>query len=674
MFDKLKKDKVLFCLGLVLTLIILIFSFSFFVSATNTKFDSFSEANNNQANTPNNYGISQQADTNPNNGASTSKITSKIASTKAPTNTLKKQEKPRIIYLVSECESINTSGNYSLTQDLSSNGTCIIINSNDVILNCQGHSITGNLTFTGGLGTGSGILVNNSDNVSIKNCNITHYVDAIKLQNVNNSIIFNNNLSWNGRAGTFLNLSNYTNVSNNNASYNFHYRIDTHGSHCDQNGMGYNLSNDSMYCGEGFFLLNSSHNTLERNYHESYHQIIYKDNFTYQAESGIALWYSNYNVLNNNTIISPHLYGFKIFGSSNNSITHNKENGHYQSDTLMSTNDGIILESSYQAINASVDVPSLHNNITNNTFNNNSEWGVWLQRANYTLVKNNSVNNNHLVGIRIGPGSGHNQIYGNNMIYPLLNPDSTGIRVEGDFNVIENNTAINHFYGLKLGEYGGDFPSDNVINYNNFSFNEFGVDFFISNARDNLNTSIKDVISVNNSDSGLTNYRGFTDYPRLENVTIENCTFGGDKVDIGVKNFSFNFVDIKIDSLTNPIVINFTSNEVLSVDRISSPASDPADYKNMSKYMNITNNSNDSWMNISMSYNDSDWQNARIRNESSLTFLRYNGTKWVSVPNVFVNTTSNIVYSNISGSNFGKIGVFGDYPDNRRVLPPIHFV
>lgn len=65
---------------------------------------------------------------------------------------------------VGECKSLNQSGgDYILNQSISSETTCLEINNASIILDCKGFQITA---------VTSGILVNDFDNVTIKNCEI----------------------------------------------------------------------------------------------------------------------------------------------------------------------------------------------------------------------------------------------------------------------------------------------------------------------------------------------------------------------------------------------------------------------------------------------------------------------------------------------------------------------
>jgi len=104
------------------------------------------------------------------------------------------------------CENISVADNYQLAADISSSGTCLNITGDDIVLDCQGFNITYDID---GLGNNHGILVNNSNNVTIRDCNIRDNNSAgingfgIAFQNVNNSLIFNNTIQTNGTATNY---------------------------------------------------------------------------------------------------------------------------------------------------------------------------------------------------------------------------------------------------------------------------------------------------------------------------------------------------------------------------------------------------------------------------------------------------------------------------------------
>ena len=77
---------------------------------------------------------------------------------------------------------VNESGDYYLSQNIATTTDCLSIKASNVNLNCNFFELFGN-------GTGSGILVNNSDNVQIRNCRILNFSEGISLLNTNSTDI-----------------------------------------------------------------------------------------------------------------------------------------------------------------------------------------------------------------------------------------------------------------------------------------------------------------------------------------------------------------------------------------------------------------------------------------------------------------------------------------------------
>jgi len=115
---------------------------------------------------------------------------------------------------VSKCGSLDDSGNYKLTADLSSSGDCITVQTSYAILDCQGHTIRG-ANFQGyGIAVRKYGLLNGSTPayVEIKNCNVSGYRYGIWVEAGKNLVVHDNNVSNNyddtdsSRYGIFLGM------------------------------------------------------------------------------------------------------------------------------------------------------------------------------------------------------------------------------------------------------------------------------------------------------------------------------------------------------------------------------------------------------------------------------------------------------------------------------------
>jgi uncharacterized repeat protein (TIGR01451 family) len=111
--------------------------------------------------------------------------------------------------------------------------------------------------------------------------------------------------------------------------------------------------------------------------------------------------------------------------------------------------------------------------------------------------------------------------------------------------------------------------------------------------------------------------------------------------------------DITISSF--PTTISFTYEYGIELKSVDTPPADPADKRNISKYVNVTEVTTNSWLFMNVSYEEGDLGGVV---EDSLRMWRYNGTDWTEVPGTNgVNTAENYVYANITEfSVFAPLG------------------
>ena len=160
---------------------------------------------------------------------------------------------------------------------LSCPGNGIIIGDDDITLDCQGHTITGS-------GTGSGILAQNRQNITIKNCIVQNFFYGIELDSTNQSLLLNNTAD-NNNDGFRLSGSSNSNIFTDNTA-----------------------NNNNAY---GFFLLQSSNNNT------------FTNNTAENNERGFFLYFSPNNTLKSNTADSNADLGFFLDRSSNNILPDN---------------------------------------------------------------------------------------------------------------------------------------------------------------------------------------------------------------------------------------------------------------------------------------------------------------------------------------------------------------
>ncbi|TMI34543.1 hypothetical protein E6H25_07150 [Candidatus Bathyarchaeota archaeon] len=188
----------------------------------------------------------------------------------------------------------------------------IIIASNDITLDCGGHTLSGSFPDTG-------ILVEGRTGVTVKNCHVTGFAAGIRLRGAYQNTLASNLLVSNTN-GVDLLQSGENNLVNNQAR---------------SNGIGFYLL--------GYRLVASSGNTLANNQgsdNNTDYSLQFSDNNILQANTangladGFSLFRSNGNTLTGNTASQNDQAGFRVVASTDNTITGN---------TIDSNNYGILV-------------------------------------------------------------------------------------------------------------------------------------------------------------------------------------------------------------------------------------------------------------------------------------------------------------------------------------------
>jgi parallel beta-helix repeat protein len=335
----------------------------------------------------------------------------------------------KLNFTITSCPStINNPGIYALNQSLSSNGTCITINSTNVTLDCKGYTIMGN-------STGYGISNIGFKNVTVKNCVIKNFTTGIYLYSSSNNLLTNNTANLN-QCGIDLYNSSNNKIISNTANLNY-----------------WAPNSD---CGNGIFLQYSSNNNIYNNIANSNPQGIYLQSF------------SNNNILTSNTV-NLNTYGIVSSSSFNNTITGNTVNLNTDGIILYpSSNNNTLISNTanfnqYSGIDFSSSNNILTNNtasankygivlnqnsnsiLTNNTANSNSYYGIWLQYASNNKIISNTANSNQY-GILLQYSSNNNNITSN-----TLNSNSQyGIYLTG---VLTGNIIYNNYFNNSVNAY-----------------------------------------------------------------------------------------------------------------------------------------------------------------------------------------------------------------------------
>ncbi|MFX0016624.1 MAG: right-handed parallel beta-helix repeat-containing protein [Candidatus Hermodarchaeota archaeon] len=321
-----------------------------------------------------------------------------------------------------------------------------------------------------------------------------------------------------------------------------------------------NYLNGLSSASRGIYLYNVIHGTI-------------RNNIISSCGQGIEFWYSNDNVIINNTVFNNNYNGVKFhFTSNNNKIINNTIYDNIQES-------GIWLEASSNVT------------ITDNIVYMNDDNGIKLDSCHNCRIINNSVYNNSFVGIRIDPSSSKNNSVIKNEIYnnseeglSLYFAENTTVRLNkiygngwngidlgsSKFNTLSSNTIINNNEnGISLwGESNTNTICNNTV-YNN-NLNGINVDSSNNNTiyNNTVNLNTQNGIHLNNAnDNTIADNRIHDNYftgiylHNSDNNTLFNNT---------LTNNYFNL--IKTETLLTPVqegIYDFT----VTIQNMSVPVS-----------------------------------------------------------------------------------------------------
>ncbi len=367
-------------------------------------------------------------------------------------------------------------------------------------------------------GTGSGIIVENSiDYFIIRNCIVYNsgnigYDAGIKLINVRNSQIINNNcsinrfgiilyencinnqivnnlLNNNTHSGMYVYRSDDNAITGNTVEFNDIFGIWLRYSHCntiennhanenDLNGIFLQFCNSSRIIGNefseniqenGIKLDNSNNNLLEKN------------RMNKNDDNGIYLVASHNNVINENIAIDNDNDGINFGNSNNNWLKNNVVNKSYYNGIYFSNSHYNVIYGTFgidNGNNAICLVDSNYTTVQKTYGNNNTHNGIYLWNSHENVLESNELSGNTQNGITLYGICSYNSIE-NNVLY---NNFERGILVDSTCsdnvffgNIIRNNTL----YGV--------YSASGTVN------NLFYENFFIKNPKnaydDTVNTN-----------------------------------------------------------------------------------------------------------------------------------------------------------------------------------------
>jgi parallel beta-helix repeat protein len=444
---------------------------------------------------------------------------------------------------IDQCNAtINDAGTYILdnsinaTTGLTSFGSCIDINSSDVILDCNGYEIIGD-----GTDTTYGVRSSQHSNIAIKNCTIYNFTNAIDFNGVNSSLIENNTLYLNNIDGISMNTGQNNTINDNRVYdnkkigiyYNSSYNANITNNVVYNNSWSCSPAPSVSCCGIG----GSSNATIINNE-------IYGNN----NGDGITI-YGDYNVIRNNTMYnnSDAIYVFWL--SDYNLIDLNN---------IYNNSGGIYFSSSTR-----------FNNITSNTVSNNGAWGIFSsgsatlsQRNTNFLIWNNTVSNHTNQDI---------YVYGNNDTIVddnTLYDSSTSLIIQDSSRI---NATNNDIYDGSIGISMTSYLNDSLVEFNNIYRGVQGI--YTTQATNNIirnnnvydfsnqgihlsGSSTNNIITLNNVSSATSNYAGIHVNGSCNYNTVSfNNIFASN-------NFGIEITSNDHNNVSNNYVVNTTNNAI----------------------------------------------------------------------------------------------------------------
>ncbi len=347
---------------------------------------------------------------------------------------------------ITSCGTYNTAyTSYYLGASINGSGNCIYLEANRITLDCRGNNITGD-------GSGTGIIVDTGNNVTVENCNVQDFNDGIDFSNTANDTLLNSNISATAGNGIYLESSSQSvNIFGTSASSQ------------DSDGIyAYYSDNDS------FTNINaSSSNSAAFQIDDSYNETVTGLNASSGNDIGLVLDYSFNNTITNVQASTPEgEYGVYVFYSDNNTFTDVNASSNYY---------GIYMDNSAGNTFTGVNVSALYCGIypyysDNNTFIDvnassisTSFYGMYLRYSDNNIISGSWLSSLNDYGLYVD-NSADDTIANSTII------STTNVPLElyySSNNAITNNTlvSVNGNSVLAYIYYNSE--------YNTFSLNNF---------------------------------------------------------------------------------------------------------------------------------------------------------------------------------------------------------
>ncbi|MCD6575717.1 MAG: right-handed parallel beta-helix repeat-containing protein, partial [Nanoarchaeota archaeon] len=525
-------------------------------------------------------------------------------------------------------------GVYYLQNDISGlqsgQNYCIDIIGYNVTLYCNGYSLTGSKS-------GVGIKID-APYAKLYDCNVYDYQTGISTWSY--ALIKDTKIRPDSASGDAYGLyiegdySDFTNVTVSFGSWQW-----TYGAYITVNS-DYNTIKDSSFTGFPYYstikIDSSSGNKVVNNsfvnttgvYVGATAAVIEGNNFNNITRlSAIYLNGGKNNVVRSNIInivdssIEP--YGITVYRSNNSLVENNYiddvERGIYVymygtpspveiiNNTIANADYGLYY--SYATM-----VNSSENDITS------SNTCIYLIDVDNSTLEGERATNCGDYGIRLAGDDSNLELKNS-----VITGDGIGVDAVSSPYLTISNISVSDFtsYGIHL--YNSGYPQLEYASLNNTGgvYIQNSSDCIISNSW--ITNSLMDGVRIESTKCDLTSLSISNSNSSDKDLFVwQGSSITGD-FSVGGVSMDVNFTDVSVGSTTNP-------------------GNMPSDYTDIGKFVNITNTSSSAWAEVTIYYNDSDWQDAGIYDESTLRMWKYNGS-WYELPQSGVDTANNYVYS-----------------------------
>jgi parallel beta-helix repeat protein len=373
----------------------------------------------------------------------------------------------------------------TLSGNITSSGTCVTVDADNIELDCLGFSITGD-------GTGDGITAENHTNVTIKNCVVESFLNNIELVNISNSLVFNNTARNASSIGIIVtSLGENNTVANNTASVSTLYGFNFFAT---ANNTVVNNTAHSNTVGFAFSGGGEENDTIA-------------NNIAYNNSADGFVFSIKFLLFENNLAYDNTIHGFYLTATENSVLRNNT--------AYNNSGSGFFMEA------------GKNNMITNGTYHNN-ENGFFLSKggAENNTISNSIAYDNTDTGFKVSPFKGivtntvltNNTAYNNTLGFVVSITPFVSSKAN-HYTTLANNTAYNNTDGYTV----ATFLTDNAVLNNNTAENNTGISYSVSaTALHNLSNNI-----AYNSTNGyfLDSVSSIILENNTANDTIENSYF-----------------------------------------------------------------------------------------------------------------------------------------------------